>query len=321
MLGRTALGSLLAGGAMAVLGGSFAASSLIADYPPLGGQAVRYAAATAALALLARAGRRALPRPTRPELARLLALALTGLVGFNLAVLAALRNGEPAALGVIVGCSPLGIAILGPLLAGRRPERRALLAAVVVSLGAAVAQGGGATTPWGLLFSLLALAGEVAFSLLAVPLLPRLTPLGVSTYVCGLAAAVLALGAVLVEGAGALPLPTPAQALATAYLALALTVAAFVAWYSAIGLLGVERTGLFAGVVPISALLSAALVGTGTLAPTGLLGALLVGAGVAFGLRGGSTEARAAPRRRGAKGPPPARAGRPERRRAGAPST
>lgn len=55
-------GSLQAGVAMVVVGSSVAASSLVADYPILGGQAARYALGAAVLAALAR-GR--LPRPRR----------------------------------------------------------------------------------------------------------------------------------------------------------------------------------------------------------------------------------------------------------------
>ena len=49
-------------------------------------------------------------------------------------------------------------------------------------------------------------------------------------------------------------------------------------------MLGVERAGLFAGLIPIGALLSAPLVGAGALTLHGALGALLVCSGVVLGL-------------------------------------
>jgi hypothetical protein len=46
----------------------------------------------------------------------------------------------------------------------------------------------------------------------------------------------------------------------------------------------VDRTGLFNGLIPVTSLAAVALTGTGTITPTGLLGALAVLAGVILGL-------------------------------------
>jgi drug/metabolite transporter (DMT)-like permease len=62
------------------------------------------------------------------------------------------------------------------------------------------------------------------------------------------------------------------------------TAIAFVAWYSSVGRLGVERAGLFAGLIPVSTLLCAAVIGTGSLGLVEALGALVVGAGVSYGV-------------------------------------
>src|ERR1700722_17512449 len=59
-------GVALAGGAVLLVGGSVAASSLLAGYPVLGGQAIRYAAAGLLLAGWARLRRHPLPRRARP---------------------------------------------------------------------------------------------------------------------------------------------------------------------------------------------------------------------------------------------------------------
>jgi hypothetical protein len=50
--------------------------------------------------------------------------------------------------------------------------------------------------------------------------------------------------------------------------------------------LGVDRTGLFNGLVPIASLAAIALVGTGTIGPLQCLAALTVLAGVILGLGG-----------------------------------
>src|SRR5262249_25022742 len=114
--------------------------------------------------------------------------------------------------------------------------------------------------------------------------LPRLGPVVLSTYVCGIATVLLAGMSVLLEGARALSVLAVTQRVAVGYLALILTVGAFIAWYSAVGRLGVDRAGLFVGLVPVSALAGGVLLGTGSLSPTGLLGTVLVGGGVALGL-------------------------------------
>lgn len=280
------IGVLCGAGGMLVLGASFAVSSLLVDAPFFASQALRYLLATIVLGLIAQ--RRGLLGgcPTLVDLGWLCAVALTGLVGFNLFLLAALRESEPAAVGVIVGCSPVLLASIGPLVEGRLPRRRLLLAALAVSLGAGIAQGGGSTTATGIVFALLTLLCEAGFSLLAIPVLPRLGPIVVSTYVCGIATLVLGTASLLFDGVGTAPARTATELAAVAYMAIVVTVGAFIAWYSAVGRLGVDRAGLFVGLVPTSALLGGVLLGTGSLTWAGLLGTVLVGSGVALGIGG-----------------------------------
>jgi drug/metabolite transporter (DMT)-like permease len=168
-------GAALAATATAMVGSVVAASSQLVDYPALAGQAGRYALGAAVLAVVVRAnGLRRLPRLSARELGLVAALAASGLVGFNLCVLAAVDRADPAVVGLVIGCTPVVLALVGPPLAGRPPTRRGLAAAAVVVVGAALAQGGGRTSATGLLLAVGALAGEAAFSLLAVPLLPKL---------------------------------------------------------------------------------------------------------------------------------------------------
>ena len=58
----------------------------------------------------------------------------------------------------------------------------------------------------------------------------------------------------------------------------------FIAWYEAIERLGVDRTGLFNGLIPVASLAAVALTGTGTIIPFRFLGALAVLVGVILGL-------------------------------------
>ena len=270
---------------MSAVGSSVGASSLLVDYPVMLGQAGRYALAAALLFLFAR-GR--LPALTRRDAVTLAALALTGLAGFNVLLIAALDYADPASVGVIIGAVPLALAVGGPLFAGRAPSLPLVGAAAVVVLGAGIVQWASPDVSLiGLLLAGGALAAEAAFTLLAVPVLPRIGPLATSAYACLFAAPLLLAGALLTGTE--LPAPQPAELAALAYLAIVVTALAFVAWYAAVGALGTEQAGLFAGLVPITALLSGALLGTATVTPARLVGVLLVGAGIAAGLRARAT--------------------------------
>jgi hypothetical protein len=58
-----------------------------------------------------------------------------------------------------------------------------------------------------------------------------------------------------------------------------------VLWYSAVGLLGVERAGLFSGVLPISALACAALIGAGEITAGKIAATSVVLGGITLRLR------------------------------------
>ena len=136
----------------------------------------------------------------------------------------------------------------------------------------------------GVLFAGGALACEAAFSLLAVPLLARLRPIGVATYASAFAVPILLVAAVAAGGSGALLRPSLDEAAAVGYLAVVVTAAAFVAWYSAIDRVGPARAGLFAGLVPIAALLTSAAIGLTLITPFRLAGAVVVCVGVILGV-------------------------------------
>ena len=284
-------GAGLAAGSVLLVGGSVAASSLLEGYPVLGGQAVRYLAAGLLLAAWARLTREPLPRPAGREWAWLAGLAAIGLAGCSVLMIQATRIADPASVGVIIGAAPLVIIIATAIAARHRPTRRVLLAAAVVTAGSAAAQFGGAAGPTfgsaGLLWSAGALGGVVGTSLLAAPVLPRLGALAVTVYACGMAGIMLLAAAAVARSAGGPPIlrvPTATQLTALAYLTIAVTAIVFIAWYGAIERLGVDRTGLFNGLIPVTSLAAVALTGTGTITPFRFLGALAVLVGVILGL-------------------------------------
>lgn len=285
------IGTGLAAGSVLLVGGSVAASSLLGGYPVLGGQGIRYLVAGLLLAAWARLRRKPLPRPAGREWVWLAGLAVIGLAGCSVLLIEATRVADPVSVGVVIGAAPLVIVMAAAVAAGNRPTRRVLLAAAVVTAGSAAAQLGGATgLTWsgaGLLLSVGALGGAAGTSLLAAPVLPRLGALAVTIYACCMAGILLLAAAAVARSAGGPPIlrtPTATQLAALSYLVVAVTVIVFIAWYAAMKRLGVDRTGLFNGLIPIASLAAVALVGTGTITPVQFLAALTVLAGVILGL-------------------------------------
>lgn len=277
-------GALLVTLAYALVGASFTANSLLGDYPYAGGQALRYGAACLLLLpLLGSGGLAPLRGLTGRHWVRLALLAAVGMVGFNLAVLAAERTAEPAVPGVLVGCAPVVVAVLVPLLDGRRPTRPVLLGALLVAAGAFTVQGWGRTDLPGLLYSVGALAGEVGFTVLAVPVLRPLGPKLLTAVVCALAAVESALLGLVVDGGAFLRLPSAVETGALVWQAVLATVVGFVLFYMGVQRIGMERATLYTGAIPVAAALTAALVSTGRFGLPQAAGSVLVGAGAVLG--------------------------------------
>ncbi|WP_217254866.1 DMT family transporter [Streptomyces sp. AC602_WCS936] len=284
MNATTTRGALLAALACVLVGGSFTANSLLGDYPYAGGQFLRYALAFLLLVPFAGPGARARLRTLGAgRWARLALLAAVGMVGFNLAVLAAERTAEPAVPGVFVGCAPVVVAVVVPLLDGRRPQRVVLYGALFVAVGAFTVQGWGRTDAAGIAFSVCALVGEVGFAVLAVPVLRPLGPRLLSTVVCGIAAVESALAGLLIDGSDWLRRPDAVEAGALLWQAAVVTVVGFVCWYMGMQRIGAERATLFSGLIPVAAACTAPLVGTGSYGAAQAMGSALVCAGVAVG--------------------------------------
>ncbi|RBQ18748.1 EamA family transporter [Spongiactinospora rosea] len=258
-------------------------SDLINEFPVYGGQAVRYAVGALVLLAMARLLGQRFVRLGLRETVLLVLLTLTGLVLFNVAVIESTRHAGPALAGTVLGTVPLALALVG----GRRPAPHVLVGASVVVAGATIATGLGTGNLPGLLWSLVALACEVSFSLLALPLLPRLGAVRVSAYTTALAVPLfLTLGLVTDGAAGMLRTPTVAEGLGFAYLSIAVTVGAFFLWYTALPRLGPARAGLFAGLIPVGAIVTGAVLGLATPTPADLVGAGLVITGIVIGLYG-----------------------------------
>ncbi|MEI5519564.1 DMT family transporter [Streptomyces brasiliscabiei] len=293
---------------MVLVGSSVTVSHALVDAPLFTTQAVRYMAATVILLLMARLAGARLVWPRGREWLWLGGLALTGLVLFNVAVVRGVAHAEPAVVAVAVACVPLVLGVVGPVLERRRPSRQVLLAAPVVMTGAVLVQGTGRTDAVGVAWAALALACEAAFTLLAVPVLRRHTPWGVSVHAVWLGAVMLAVLGAVWERPSAVGELTGTQWAAVGHLALMVTAVAFVLWYSTVRSVGAGRAGLLTGIAPLSAAVVGALSGTGVPGPWVWLGIAVVIVGLVVGLRPRGVPVEEVPERDGTApaGPSPA---------------
>jgi drug/metabolite transporter (DMT)-like permease len=275
--------------AMVCVGGSVAVSSVLAGSQACTAEAVRYGVACLVLVALARLTGRRLRRPRGAEWLWLSGIAVTGLVVFNLALVEGSRHAEPAVLGVAVACVPAVLALIGPLLEGTRPRTPAVAAALVVTSGAGLVQGLGRTDTIGVAWAVAVFGCEAAFTLLAIPVLGRHGPWGVSVHATWLATVMFAVFGAAREGPAAVAELTPADWLAVGYLAAAVTAAAFVLWYSSVRRLGASRAGLLTGIAPVAAAVSGVLLGGPAPRPLVWAGIAVVAAGLALGFRKGRT--------------------------------
>lgn len=196
------LGVLAGASAMVCVGSSVAVSGQLVGAPLFTAQAVRYAAACLLLLIFARVAGRPVVLPRGREWLWLAGVTVTGLVVFNIALVHGSRHAEPAVLGVAVACVPIVLAASGPLLEGGRPRPTVLAAALVVTCGAVLVQGLGRSDGTGLAWAGVVFGCEVGFTLLAVPVLGRHGPWGVSVHATWLAAVVFAVLGLLREGPG-----------------------------------------------------------------------------------------------------------------------
>lgn len=270
---------------MGFVGGSVAVSGRLANAPLWTVQAIRYGIGCVLLVGLCRLWHIPVRRPRGAQWWLLAGVTLLGLVLFNVGLVAGGDHAEPAVLGVAIACVPVILAVVGPLLEGSSVRGQGVVAAVVVTVGAACVQGLGHSDLIGFAYAVLVFVCEASFTLLAVPLLAEHGAYGVSVHTTWMAAVAFGVLAVLLDGPGSALHLTVGVWFAIGYLAALVTAAAFVLWYGCVGRLGAAHTGLLAGVAPAAA----ALIGTALGRPVpGIgvwLGIAIVAAGLVVGLR------------------------------------
>ncbi|HET9167907.1 MAG TPA: DMT family transporter [Actinospica sp.] len=271
---------------MTLVGSSVGVSHVLISAPLFTAQAIRYVAAAGLLLVLARRAGARILLPRGMEWLWLSGIAALGLVLFNVAVVRGVAHAEPAVIAVAVACVPVVLGVVGPLIDGRRPSRRVLIAAVAVTAGSALVEGTGHTDAAGLGWAAVALVCEAAFTLLAVPVLPRHGAWGVSVHSVWIGAVMLAVLGLGAEGPSALTRLSAADWAAMGYLAVMVTAVAFIVWYSAVAALGAGLAGLLTGIAPVSAAAVGAAIGGHVPSPSVWCGVGVVLGGLSVGLMG-----------------------------------
>src|SRR4029077_5869667 len=134
---------------------------------------------------------------------------------------------------------------------GTRRPPGAVAAAPVGPAGAGLVPGLGRTDPTGVAWAVAVFGCEAAFTLLAIPVLGRHGPWGVSVHATWLATVMFGVLGAINEGPNAVTMLDRADWLAARALAVAVTAAAFVLWYSSVRRLGASRAGLLTGIAPV----------------------------------------------------------------------
>ncbi|MER7559119.1 DMT family transporter [Nocardioides sp. NPDC126508] len=282
----TLLGIVFATAGMVCVGSSVAVSTAITDAPLFTLQALRYALAALLLLTVARITGWRVPRPHGREWLWLAGVATAGLVLFNVGVVRGVAHAEPAVIGVAVAAVPMLLAVVPAIATRTLPARAVIVGAMVVTAGAVLVQGFGRTDAAGVGYALLVLVCEAGFTLLAVPVLPRLGAFGVSFHSVWIATVGMGLIGVTTEGPAAVTTLDAGDLLAAVHLAVVVTTLAFLLWFTAVKRLGSGRAGLLTGVVPVAAAGLGVPLHGAVPGPMVWLGTAVVALGLVIGLRG-----------------------------------
>ena len=251
-------------GAMLLVGSSVAVGRTLTTALPLYfASMARFALATAVLAPLVVLGEGRWPRVTRRTLGILACQALCGSFLFTVCLLSGLRLTGAADAGVVAAATPAAVAILGGICFRERLSSRALAGILATMAGIAVLQangiGGGAASLSGNLLVLAAVGFEAVFLLLRRAIREPLSPLAAAMWV-----SLLGLAFFLVPGLlEAFTLETRQLTIRVwgeiLYYGLGVTAVAYMLWFYGVVRVDAATAGVVTGIMPVAALVCAAL--------------------------------------------------------------
>ncbi len=233
----------------------------LAELHPLAAAAGRFVIAAAVMVVVAVALRQRVPllRHARAYVP----LGLVGIAGFNVFFFFGLQDTSPVNGALIQATNPLVTALLAAVFLGERPGRRQMLAFPVALAGVGVVLLGGGVSLTLAAGDTLIMAANLcwaSYNVMAKRLMPPVSGVANTTALMVVGAAFLVLAAWVVD----VPVAMPGPAAAGAVLAMGLggTVLSYLFYNAALARLGAGRTALFLNLVPVVAMVIAALTGT-----------------------------------------------------------
>jgi drug/metabolite transporter (DMT)-like permease len=264
------------------------AGPILAELPPLWAAALRFLLGAALLLTLAGMRREDLLGLLKKHAGIYILLGGVGIVAFNLLFFNAMQSTSADNAALIMATNPLLTVLLAGALLGERPSTRHMAALPLALVGVAIVIAQGdmnrlaslhvARGDWLMLGANLSWA---LYNVLGRRFMPKGAPLGHTAWVMTAGAALL-LGVALGSGTHVHGLGIKAGT-AMAVMAVGGTVLAYLFWSIGIQRLGAGRTAIFLNLVPVSAMLVGAALGTlPTMAQ--LAGGMLVLGGVTVAL-------------------------------------
>ncbi len=277
-------------------GGTFVAGRVVAmEAGPFSAAFLRFLTASVCLVLMTMKAEGRISPPMKGQVVHLILLGLTGVFSYNVFFFMGLERIEASRASLIIANNPVFITLFSALIYRDRLPPAAILGILLSVTGAAVVitrgdpvqalQGG---VGMGELLIFGCVMSWVAYSLIGKTVLTTLSPLSAVTW-----SSLIGLGALLpfacLEGMSREVFRYSAATwIGILYLGLFGTVAGFVWYYRGIREIGPARASQFINLVPVSAILLAALILHEPLSLSLLLGAALVLTGITLTNRGAS---------------------------------
>lgn len=249
-------------GTMAFWGGTFIAGRMLAGVvPPFSAAFLRFFLATVLLLALLYSYEKRFPRLTLKQLAAVLLLGLTGVLGYNIAFFTGLETVSAGRAGLIIALNPVGIALISSLF-GLEALRPAKVFGVLISVCGAIlviSDGSPVLLREGVGSGELILLGCVLcwalYSVIGRQAMKGLSPLTAVAY-SALAGTLLLSPLAFAEGVQNAIFTYGVRAWSSlCYLAVLGTVVGFLWYYQAIKEIGAVRAGVFINFVPLFAML------------------------------------------------------------------
>ena len=273
---------------MALWGGTFIAGRLVVqEMGAFAAAFCRFAVATLALVVLTYGVEGELPRPPKHLWGVIMGLGLTGILAYNVFFFSGLKTVEAGRAALIIALNPVAIALGAALFLNDPLRPRQGLGIGLSLLGAGVVISGGnplalrrGQVGRGEWLILGCVVSWMIYTLLGKRVMGELSPFAATTYACGVGALLL-LGPALGDGLLTV-IPTASLTAwgSILYLGILGSAVGFSWYYEGLRQIGPAQAGVFINLVPVFAILLAAIVLNETPTPALLVGGLLVMAGV-----------------------------------------